>query len=86
LHVSRFASVLLITLLTSVAWAEDTKKPDVLKELVTEAEIPRGGDFMGFGFDALWIMSGPRLAKLAHLDGRPSADELMKIIMLHRRA
>src|SRR6185369_12299024 len=66
----QFASVLLITLLTPMAWAENTKKPDALRELVTEAEIPRGGDFMGFGFGALWIMSGTRLARIEGADNR----------------
>jgi len=68
--VSRFALVLLIALLTPMAWAENTKKPDALRELVTEAKIPRGGDFMGFGFGALWIMSGTRLARIEGADNR----------------
>lgn len=27
--------------------------------LTLQAEIPRGGDFMGFGFDSLWMMNQP---------------------------
>jgi virginiamycin B lyase len=27
--------------------------------LTVHAQIPRGGDFMGFGFDSLWMMSRP---------------------------
>ena len=36
--------------------------------LVVEAEIPRNGDFMGFGFDSLWMMSGKRLVRVNAAD------------------
>ncbi|RUW18085.1 hypothetical protein, partial [Mesorhizobium sp. M1E.F.Ca.ET.041.01.1.1] len=29
--------------------------------LVIQAEIQRGGDFIGFGFNSLWMMSGSLL-------------------------
>ena len=32
--------------------------------LVVQAEIPRYGDFLGFGFASLWMMSGGRLARV----------------------
>lgn len=32
--------------------------------LTIEAKIGRGGDFLGFGFDSLWMMSGLRLARV----------------------
>lgn len=35
---------------------------------VIEAEIPRGGDFVGFGFDALWMMSGSKLVRVNPAD------------------
>ena len=37
-------------------------------KLVVQAEIPRSGDFMGFGFDSLWMMSGGRLARITAAD------------------
>jgi virginiamycin B lyase len=37
-------------------------------KLVVQAEIPRSGDFMGFGFDSLWMMSGRRLVRVNAAD------------------
>jgi streptogramin lyase len=37
-------------------------------KLVVQAEIPRSGDFMGFGFDSLWMMSGGRLVRVSTAD------------------
>ena len=36
--------------------------------LVVQAEIPRYGDFLGFGFASLWMMSGGRLARVDTAD------------------
>ncbi len=46
------------------AHAEGATTPENITDIAIEAEIPRGGDFMGFGFDSLWIMSGMRLARI----------------------
>jgi virginiamycin B lyase len=55
-----------------------------MNELTVEAEIGRPGDFMAWGFDALWMMSKPTLDKingewttrdpaLVRVDGRTNA-------------
>jgi virginiamycin B lyase len=38
------------------------------EKLVVQAEIPRSGDFMGFGFDSLWMMSVGRLVRVNPAD------------------
>jgi len=42
------------------SWGLAAEEIDADK-LVIEAKLPLPGDFMGFGFDSLWIMSGGRL-------------------------
>ena len=54
-------AVLSIVTLASVAPAR-TEEP--AREVSIQAKIPRRGDFMGFGFDSLWMMSGFRLARI----------------------
>ena len=39
-----------------------------LERPVVEAEIPRSGDFVGFGFGALWMMSGSKLVRVNPAD------------------
>ncbi len=39
-----------------------------LTELVVEAKIPRGGDFLGFGFESVWMMTGDRLVRVNPAD------------------
>jgi hypothetical protein len=38
--------------------AEAPLKARPIDELTVRAEIPRSGDFMAWGFDALWMMAG----------------------------
>jgi virginiamycin B lyase len=33
-------------------------------EVTIEATIPRAGDFLGFGFDSLWMMNGTKLLRI----------------------
>jgi streptogramin lyase len=37
---------------------------DFAGEISLLATIPRGGDFMGFGFDSLWMMGGSKLVRV----------------------
>ena len=55
-------------LMAMPAQAQDATAPESSGDLIVQAEIPRGGDFMGFGFDSLWIMSGGRLVRVDPTD------------------
>jgi virginiamycin B lyase len=48
-------------LVPNAAWAEEKLSDE---KLVIEAEIQRNGDFMGFGFGSLWLMSGSNLIRV----------------------
>src|SRR5262245_42382631 len=37
-------------------------------QVAVEATIARSGDFMAFGFESLWMMSGQKLARINPLD------------------
>jgi streptogramin lyase len=43
---------------------ESTLLDQSMDSLTVQAEIHRGGDFMAFGFDSLWMMSGLGLARV----------------------
>lgn len=49
-----YTLIFVVILMPKPAEAED---PGDLKDIIVQAEIPKGGDFMGFGFDSLWMMS-----------------------------
>jgi virginiamycin B lyase len=52
-------------IMTSNARGEGaTLQETPLESLKIEAEIPKGGDFMGFGFNSIWMMGGPRLVRV----------------------
>ena len=34
------------------------------KELPVIAKVPRNGDFLGYGFGSVWMMSGAKLARI----------------------
>lgn len=57
--------VLSIATLTSVAPAETE---EAAREVSIQATIPLSGDFLAFGFDSLWMMSGQRLARISAAD------------------
>jgi hypothetical protein len=59
-------SLLLVVMLAAMpAQATDSTAPKSPVDLLTiEAEIPRRGDFLGFGFGSLWMMSGIRLVRV----------------------
>jgi virginiamycin B lyase len=51
------------------ARAVEPPAPDSpIEALAIEAEIPRKGDFLGFGFGALWMMSGEKLVRVDPAD------------------
>jgi streptogramin lyase len=53
-------------MLTAVAPA---KTEEAAREVVSiQATIPRSGDFIAFGFDSLWMISGQRLARISTAD------------------
>src|SRR5215211_4866683 len=54
----------------SDARAADASKERSIDELTVTAEIARDGDFMAYGFDALWMMTG---ATLVRVDGTTNA-------------
>ena len=39
-----------------------------ISALTVQAELSRGGDYFGFGFGALWFMSGPKLIRVDAAD------------------
>jgi virginiamycin B lyase len=55
----------LIVMLAAIAVPVNAEE-DVLDELIMEADFARygNGQFFGFGFDALWMMSGPKLVRI----------------------
>ncbi len=50
-------------------WAAESRAQQLPAELTAQATIPRGGFFMAFGFDSLWMMSDGRLVRLNPADG-----------------
>ena len=58
---SRREMLVIVLLASSLTWAA----PAVGEEVSIEATIPRDGDFMGFGFNSLWMMSGGKLARIS---------------------
>ena len=45
-------------------------------KLEIQAKIPHSGDFMGFGFDSLWMMSG---AKMLRVNAKDNSEVLIKV-------
>jgi streptogramin lyase len=43
-------------------------KAETTGEITIVATIPKGGDFMDFGFDSLWMMSGRKLVRINPAD------------------
>ena len=60
-------SALLLTFLFSLGGVQ-IRAQQSPAEVVIQAEIPRNGDFMGFGFDSLWMMSDKGLARINPAD------------------
>ena len=53
-------TLILLSLLTLVSPGLSLAAEELpATSLTVQAEIPRGGDFMGFGFDSLWMMTRP---------------------------
>src|SRR5690242_3167098 len=61
-------SILLLVPASLELRAQTAADPQTIKEIPITAKIKRGGDFMAFGFDSLWIMSGLRLARISPAD------------------
>jgi virginiamycin B lyase len=74
---------LLSLLLIVPAWGFAAEELPAEK-LVVQAKIPRGGDFMGFGFDSLWMMSGRRLVRANAADNSVVDIELEDTIGKYR--
>ncbi len=56
--------VMLATAFATPVGAEEKLRDD----LVVEAEFARYSEFFGFGFGALWVMSGPKLIRITAAD------------------
>jgi virginiamycin B lyase len=56
-------STLLLTFLFSLG-GDQIRAQQSPAEVAIQAEIPRNGDFIGFGFDSLWMMSDKGLARI----------------------
>jgi YVTN family beta-propeller protein len=72
---SRFAPVALIfagLLALAPAAAEELS----VDELVLQAKISPGGDFMAFGFDSLWMMSDARMVRVDPTDNSVTQIEV----------
>ena len=54
------------------------KLENSVDDLVVQAEIPKNGQFMGYGFDALWMMSGPHLIRVNSKDNSTIEIDLGK--------
>ena len=52
--------------------AGEAVKERSIDELAVIAEIARDGDFLAYGFDALWMMEGPIIVRV---DGKTNAVE-----------
>jgi streptogramin lyase len=72
LHALLFA----ILLSPASAQAQESGSPDSLKEIVVQAKIPKHGDFMGFGFDSLWMMSSGALIRVDPADNSFTETEI----------
>ena len=57
-----------VILIAALGWFASAAADEALREVSIEATIPRDGDFMGFGFDSLWMMSGRKLARINSAD------------------
>ena len=68
--------ILACLLIPNAAWATEKLSDE---KLVIQAEILRNGDFMGFGFGSLWMMSGSNLIRVD-----PSNNSVTKID-IHKR-
>jgi streptogramin lyase len=72
------AAVLFTIGLTTLghSWAQDTIQSQSHTKLAVQATIPRSGYDLGAGFDALWMMSDGRLARIDVRDNRIADIEL----------
>src|SRR5215210_1183088 len=62
--------------------AADTAKERSIDELTLTAEVAHNGDFLAYGFDALWMMTGPTvlgLASIVRVDGKTSAVDAISV-------
>ena len=55
----------ILSLMPGLSFAAEELPAD---KLVIQAEIQRGGDFIGFGFNSPWVMSGNLLARINAAD------------------
>jgi virginiamycin B lyase len=66
--------VIALTLASGFGGLSDVRAAEAkersIDELAVTAEIARGGDFMAYGFDALWMMAGSILVRV---DGKTNA-------------
>ena len=65
----RFASLSLIIAWFFVLTPAMAARELSIDMLEVEAKIPHGGDFMAFGFDSLWMMSGAETMVRVKFDG-----------------
>ena len=70
------ALLLLIGMVSSSSFAAEELPAS---QLVIPAKLPLPGDFMGFGFDSLWIMSGGQLWRVASTDNSMTGIKLQSI-------
>lgn len=72
--------VAMSSLAPTLVWGDKSsvKLENSVDDLVVQAEIPKSGKFMGYGFDALWMMNGPHLVRIAPEDNSAIEIELGK--------
>src|SRR5262245_4402479 len=75
--------LLLSLLLIAPGWSSAAEDLPADK-LVVQAKIPRGGDFMGFGFESLWMVSDAKLARVSAADNSVVDIELPGTIGKYR--
>src|SRR4029078_11611222 len=69
--VCRYASVILAV--AGLGGGPVYAAPEIpISALTVQAELSRGGDYFGFGFGALWFMSGPKLIRVSAADNSTS--------------
>ena len=62
----KMQSIILVAM--AAAWTLSAEAQADAPEISIEATIERGGDFIGFGFDSLWMMSGRKLVQIEASD------------------
>jgi hypothetical protein len=58
------ATSLVVLSIAALASLSAAQAEEAAQEVSIQAKIPRGGDFLAFGFDSLWMMSVYGLSRI----------------------